>query len=393
MSIMNPSHFVQNKLQNRASPCPFSNNIKRERAKSGRRIIFPCLYSVEDDATSATSASTIPENEESNSESTSTLQSILRKQQPDPPPAEADGAFLNFSQSPSSNQGIRKTLSQSSALNVGQPSAVLKHPHGCQANLTDSNDNSPNLRRPRSKSVSERFVAFNTRVSVIEFERTNEEKESSKFAWFSAKELYQFKCEALCESMMKKRNDFKHRSASVPSLMSWDESKESVLEIRRILVVDPNPTCLCLFKKYFKELLPHCHVDAVGTSKEAIDIFKASKIIHAGNLREGFDIVVIEENLSRRPKVLQEKKHDSSLCTSGSELIAELNKDINIYSASRQVRPRIPLFIGLSCSLKKDGEKLQKSGADLVWSKPPPNLCCFLKQELLRQVMAKQIRK
>jgi len=191
--------------------------------------------------------------------------------------------------------------------------------------------------------------------------------------------------------------------------------------IKNILVVDSHEIFLALFTKSLKHMVPHASVATARSAEEALTRIEAARKAFPqrdGGSTHGFDIIVVEERLSGPSSVRQRacglrtnaaQLHSSSTSstqtggeasvqqrrsddvTSGSDLIRHLVELERIEGRGNSIRPS--LMIGVSARLAQDREKIEKSGADCVWGKPPPEMNSSLRNELLKLLMKKRISK
>jgi len=83
--------------------------------------------------------------------------------------------------------------------------------------------------------------------------------------------------------------------------------------------------------------------------------------------------------------------------SSGSALIHSIveqeqairNREENAHP-SQQLPIRFSLLIGTSAYLVEDKTRLEQSGADFVWGKPPPEMDSKLRNDILRVLMRKR---
>lgn len=257
----------------------------------------------------------------------------------------------------------------------------------------------------RERAVSEppylsRVISFDARVRVKEFERAQAEREVT---WYTMEELEVFKMDAVKLIMAKtesaviptgtgrtvRRRVFPTGKAffSHKALAMEDDEESScrdavfrcaVLknEVRRILVVDPYDICLQLFSKALKITFPDAEIETARNAEEAM---QRVRDVRGG---QRFDIVLIEERLrtlhqqhrNAEPSQLQTTLTGSSLMRT---LSAEMSKSV---------------FVGTSAHLPQDGSGLKESGADFLWSKPPPLLTPNLLDSILRTLLEKRER-
>jgi CheY-like chemotaxis protein len=139
-------------------------------------------------------------------------------------------------------------------------------------------------------------------------------------------------------------------------------------EMRNVLIVDPNDLCLKLFSKDFRSMIPDVNVCAARSSEEAMKLIEC-------NYR--FDIVIVEERLKPFRRHAREKSAD---LFSGTEFIKTLSKEMGDKC----------LFIAVSAHLDEDKETMQKSGADFIWAKPPPQMDEIMRDVLLKALLIKR---
>lgn len=78
--------------------------------------------------------------------------------------------------------------------------------------------------------------------------------------------------------------------------------------------------------------------------------------------------------------------------SSGSELIQSIAQgEQNVISTTGE-RSRCSLLIGVSARLTEDANVLKKSGADILWAKPPPEMNTKQRNHLLKVLMKKRGR-
>ena len=119
--------------------------------------------------------------------------------------------------------------------------------------------------------------------------------------------------------------------------------------------------------------------------------FKLKTEIKQERCTHGYDVIVIEERL--KPHIEPRSKSFGRQPTwNGSSLIQKITNDFNSMSSFEKRTKRHPLVIGISAYLNKDKQRLEESGSDLVWGKPPPMMCDSLRMELLKKLMLKRNR-
>ena len=166
-------------------------------------------------------------------------------------------------------------------------------------------------------------------------------------------------------------------------------------EFKSILIVDSHDIFLTLLGKSFKKMLPHIHITTACTVEQASKAIEKANLMHKANKTEeyshGFDIILIEERLKPH---LQPKGHcnGGQINWNGSSLIAKIKKETESTLFFRRDTRRHPLVIGISAYLDHDRQRLEASGSDLVWGKPPPAMDNQLRMSLLKKIMQKRNR-
>jgi len=207
-------------------------------------------------------------------------------------------------------------------------------------------------------------------------------------------------------------------------------------ELRSILLVDPHDMFLRLFSKSFQTLLPHSKITTAKSIEEALSHIQKKKAllpVEKGGKLHGFDLILVEERmqghmyLSMQQQPQEQETHNNSSNTgkerltnnaSGSQLLAQFaleeqlliepssnssshtdganqsttENDINHDNMDKEmkVKSSFSFFIGVSAHIQSDGSKLQKAGASLVWSKPPPSFDRELKHHLVKSIIQKR---
>ncbi|KAL3763803.1 hypothetical protein ACHAW5_002307 [Stephanodiscus triporus] len=181
-------------------------------------------------------------------------------------------------------------------------------------------------------------------------------------------------------------------------------------EIRNILVVDPHEVFLSLFRKSLKHMIPHAAVATAQSTEEALVRIEAAQRafpVKDGGSAHGFDVIIVEENLSSGgPTGPAHRRDDSSQSagddsvqrrwnmTSGSCLCCHLAESQRLYGSEVAGEgSRLTLIIGVSALLDEHRERLEKAGADCVWGKPPPEMNVTLRNDLLKTLMKKRRRR
>lgn len=267
------------------------------------------------------------------------------------------------------------------------------------------------MKKTRHRCMSE--VSFDPQVWIYEYEQDKEELESRN--WYNASEIEDFKRDAIAcikEQETRYLSDFKLLKVffNHPALVSGYNAKTNsgqnknldVLvkaEIAHILIVDPNELFLSLFKRGFEGMLPHVNITTAATSQDALKQIKI-KQDSGCNLKatHGFDIVVIEERLLQTITMQQQYLHrhrkiqcsyDENVRCSGSYLIQALASERGKANQYCQFTP-YTLLIGVSGHENEDRSKLYKSGADIIWKKPPPSMNQSLRNKLLHLIKDKR---
>lgn len=206
---------------------------------------------------------------------------------------------------------------------------------------------------------------------------------------------------------------FNHPALSCDDEMDNDEAAEKMIqdavsrEIRNVLLVD-HEICLALFTKSLKYMLgPHISITTARSGEEAISRIegcrKAFPLRDGGSLH-GFDLILVEERLGSFPvqslasidKQSVQSAGDDSVqrrtMKSGSALIRSIAQEEQNFIASGGERCRCALLIGVSARFTEDQDVLRKSGADILWAKPPPQMNKEQRNHLLKVLMKKRGR-
>jgi len=179
-------------------------------------------------------------------------------------------------------------------------------------------------------------------------------------------------------------------------------------EIRNVLLVDVHEIFLSLFSKCLKCLFPHISVTTARSGEEAITRIEAAQKafpLRDGGSLHGFDIILVEERLDSLPTqhhlasnnyLFTQAAGDDSVqrrrMTSGSELIRSIAQGEQNVIATTGERSRCALLIGVSARFTDDKDVLKKSGADILWAKPPPKMNTNQRNHLLEVLMKKRGR-
>ena len=167
-----------------------------------------------------------------------------------------------------------------------------------------------------------------------------------------------------------------------------------------VLIVDVHQIFLELFEKGIRHMLPHVTFSTARSADDAITKINSAKIALPS---KGYDVIIVEERLRGSfssirhlvgdetiPPTFTQAAGDNGtqLCdVSGSKLIQYILTD----KGSETPHRRLPLIIGVSAHLEAgDGDKLKRSGADLLWPKPPPEMNSQLRSQLLDTLLKKR---
>lgn len=260
-------------------------------------------------------------------------------------------------------------------------------------------------------------IKFDPHVTVYEYECTDYEQKGGD-KWFTKDELASFKQEAIHRIRLLSFRALPtgtSRGSSIgvscsfnhPALSSEDEGDTSATshddtlsqEIKNILVVDVHQVFLELFEKGIRHMLPHVSFSTARSADDAITKINSAKIAPS----KGYDIIIVEERLrgsfssirhllgdEKTPHTSTQAAGDNAtqICdVSGSKLIQYILMD----KGSETPHRRLPIIIGVSAHLDAgDGDKLRRSGADLLWPKPPPEMNSQLRSHLLDTLLKKR---
>lgn len=206
---------------------------------------------------------------------------------------------------------------------------------------------------------------------------------------------------------------FNHPALSCDDELDNDEAAEKMIqdavsrEIRNVLLVD-HEICLALFTKSLKYMLgPHISITTARSGEEAITRIegcrKAFPLRDGGSLH-GFDVILVEERLGSFPvqslasndKQSVQSAGDDSVqrrrMKSGSALIRFIAQEEQNFIASGGERGRCALLIGVSARFTEDQGVHRKSGADILWGKPPPKMDKEQRNHLLKVLLKKRGR-
>lgn len=362
----------------------------------------------------------------------SPLPSILRKSSTSTNPSSSPAAAAAL---PLSSQSLQEHGKSTRALPLASPSSEGSDlPSLASSHSSDSIDDDDDNDRRNNHHNNNARVSFCPHVWVRLFVRSKRERERDKHTnWYSAAELDQFKADALeriqsyydrcsnCNNnhnpqLLGRGNDrvlptgtgrvvhvpaqptrllFSHQAlrgddtvgaivaeplppaattATTPSptaaVWRWDAAVARE-EVRRVLVVDPREVCRDLFAAAFRLWQPSAEICTVSTSAEALALL--------GKEEPNFDVVLTEERLGSQ-----------DLLGSGSTLLAGIAEESASARTKTVLPKRMPLLIGVTAQLDRDRERLERHGADVVWSKPPPTMSDDLQRDLLRLLLIKR---
>lgn len=205
--------------------------------------------------------------------------------------------------------------------------------------------------------------------------------------------------------------------------------------VKRVLIVDPNQVIQHLFCRSLKKIFPDSEFQSVDSAEEALRMYTRAMGHKSGSMR-AFDIMVVEENLFLRSKARRGGNAKSSTVSlermqslgsyadttppsrrrkqvkqaslsnldrytqravperrgmTGSQLIKRITQlEDQVYSTGKQKQCFRGVIVGVSANLEKDRDALQESGADFVWSKPPPPMGTNLRNQLLGALISKR---
>ncbi|KAL9183466.1 hypothetical protein ACHAXT_004322 [Thalassiosira profunda] len=185
-------------------------------------------------------------------------------------------------------------------------------------------------------------------------------------------------------------------------------------EIKSILVVDPHHIFLSLFTRSLKRMMPHASVATAQSAEEAVARIEAAQKafpLSDGGCINGFDMIIVEQRLRESFFAVQQLASGAQAAASltqqnistqtagddsaqrrwsmasGSTLIHHL-----VEMEEKSISGRRSLLIGVSARLSLDEDKLKRSGADVIWGKPPPEMDVALRNELLNLLANKRNR-
>jgi hypothetical protein len=203
---------------------------------------------------------------------------------------------------------------------------------------------------------------------------------------------------------------FNHPALSCDDEVDIDDTEKMIhnalsREIRNVLLVDAHEIFLALFTKSLRSLFPHISVTTARSGEEAITRIQAAQKafpLRDGGSLHGFDIILVEERLQTQGLANSgcpstQAAGDDSIqrrrMTSGSALIRSIVEGEQQFKASCGEVGRCALLIGVSARFTEDEDVLKKSGADILWAKPPPEMNRNQRNHLLKVLMKKRGRK
>lgn len=206
---------------------------------------------------------------------------------------------------------------------------------------------------------------------------------------------------------------FNHPALGCDDEVDTDDAEKMIQdaisrEIRNVLLVDVHEIFLALFTRLLRSLFPHISVTTARSGEEAISRIEAAQKAFPqrdGGSLHGFDIILVEERLGSPSTQLHltgngtsstQAAGDDSVqrrrMTSGSELISSIVQGEQKVKASTSEQSRCALLIGVSAHFTQDLEVMKKSGADILWAKPPPEMNVNQRNHLLQVLMKKRGR-
>lgn len=272
----------------------------------------------------------------------------------------------------------------------------------------------------KKKSVEGKFVRFDPRIWVHEFQRSRSEMEA---VWYTAKEMNNFKSDAIqCIIAYNSKSSrkaghiaFKNQGGSGKVLYSHpalgvdgqydpaplyqkrdivanfdtasqlraNQFRDAVAEteVRNILIVNSHDVFLKLFAKGIRKLFPCAMIVTASTIEDARKSIEERRSKQKTETNR-FDIVIVDEHLKK--KSCEEVQDDLS---SGASLLAEISNAPDSLDA-----PVKTLFVGVCTDFKARHFRLKALGADLVWQKPPPLMDECLRDTMLRSLLTKRGR-
>jgi len=328
-------------------------------------------------------------------------------------------------------------------------SSIFKRYQRFNARQSDSVQYKKNMDR----DLDVRTVRFNPRVGVQLYSSifpkkkcaeknskiSNEPMSKPNSTWYTNRELTSFRLEALAvvrqhennfgSSKNNRKPLFKYPALKVVKgdrhyIEGSDELKMLLkMHIKRVLIIEPHPIFCDIYVRSIKKMFPHV---SISTAKNSVDAVK--QIDQMPNLEEkitiekkrrsdSFDIIIVEERLSGQRIYCENKENVVNSPTkkslSGSEILRKIKTlcssnekksryDNHVvssqYNDERKIHysdlmcasNRLPLLIGTSSYLGEDCPQLARSGADVLWGKPPPKMDEVLRNELLTTLLQKR---
>mmetsp|Transcript_21060 Transcript_21060/g.33018 ORF Transcript_21060/g.33018 Transcript_21060/m.33018 type:complete len:636 (-) Transcript_21060:2174-4081(-) len=206
---------------------------------------------------------------------------------------------------------------------------------------------------------------------------------------------------------------FNHPALGCDDEVDTDDAEKMIQdalsrEIRNVLLVDVHEIFLALFTKSLRSLFPHISVTTARSGEEAISRIEAAQKAFPqrdGGSIHGFDIILVEERLGSQSTQrhlagsgtsLTQAAGDDSVqrrrMTSGSELISSIVQgEQKVMASTTSEQSRCALLIG-TARFTEDKDVLKKSGADILWNKPPPEMNTSQRNHLLEVLMKKRGR-
>lgn len=177
---------------------------------------------------------------------------------------------------------------------------------------------------------------------------------------------------------------------------SVKKTKALVTEIKRVLLVDSYDIFLKLLSRDIKAMLPHVEITTAYTVSEALKKIEEARSIHKTS--HGFDLIIVEHRLRPpgrgrgRGGERQARGQTSVMSLSGSNLIQRIAFDTStkVDHVSNEKMESFPLVIGMTAYLEQDEKKLNDSGCDVIWGKPPPRMDDKMREDLLFKLMEKR---
>ena len=174
------------------------------------------------------------------------------------------------------------------------------------------------------------------------------------------------------------------------------KTKALVTEIKRVLLVDSYDIFLKLLSRDITAMLPHVEITTAYTVSEALKKIEEARSIHKTS--HGFDLIFVEHRLRPpgrgrgRAGEGQARGQTSVMSLSGSNLIQRIAFDTStkVDHVSNEQMESFPLVIGMTAYLEQDEKKLNDSGCDVIWGKPPPKMDEKMRENLLFKLMEKR---